>query len=127
MEMGYCLYGNDIDDTTTPLEAGLGWITKFTKDFTACPILEKQKAEGVRRKLIGFEMVDKGIPRHDYEIKDFSGTPIGKVTSGTQSPTLGKAIGMGYVSASFANLDTTIYIKVRDKLLLAKVVKFPFS
>jgi aminomethyltransferase len=127
LEMGYCLYGNDIDDTTSPLEAGLGWITKFTKDFIARPILEKQKTEGVSRKLVGFEMIDKGICRHDYEIKDFSGTPIGKVTSGTQSPSLGKAIGMGYVSTVFSKLDTTIYIKVRDKLLLAKVVKLPFS
>ncbi|HVW59136.1 MAG TPA: glycine cleavage system aminomethyltransferase GcvT [Puia sp.] len=127
LEMGYCLYGNDIDDTTSPLEAGLGWITKFTKDFTARPILEKQKTEGVPRKLVGFEMIDKGICRHDYEIKDFSGTPIGKVTSGTQSPSLGKAIGMGYVSTAFSRLDTKIYIKVRDKLLLAKVVRLPFS
>ena len=127
LEMGYCLYGNDIDDNTTPLEAGLGWITKFTKDFTARPILEQQKAAGPARKLVGFEMVEKGIPRHDYEIKDFSGAPIGRVTSGTQSPSLGKAIGMGYVDSSFAAIDSTIYIKVRDKLLQAKVVKFPFS
>jgi glycine cleavage system T protein (aminomethyltransferase) len=127
LEMGYCLYGNDIDDTTSPLEGGLGWITKFTKDFTAKDILEKQKAEGVQRKLVGFEMIEKGIPRHDYEIKDFSGMTIGKVTSGTQSPSLGKAIGLGYVSTVFSNLDTKIYIKVRDKLLHAKVVKLPFS
>jgi aminomethyltransferase len=127
LEMGYCLYGNDIDDTTSPLEGGLGWITKFTKNFTAKDILEKQKAEGVQRKLVGFEMIEKGIPRHDYEIKDFSGMTIGKVTSGTQSPSLGKAIGLGYVSTVFANLDTKIYIKVRDKLLHAKVVKLPFS
>ena len=127
LEMGYCLYGNDIDDTTSPLEGGLGWITKFTKDFTAKSILEKQKSEGVQRKLVGFEMVEKGIPRHDYEIKDFSGMTIGKVTSGTQSPSLGKAIGLGYVSTVFSNLDTKIYIKVRDKLLQAKVVKLPFS
>jgi aminomethyltransferase len=125
--MGYCLYGNDIDDTTSPLEAGLGWITKFSKDFTARAIIEKQKQEGVTRKLVGFEMVDKGIPRHGYEIKDFSGMPIGVVTSGTQSPSLGKAIGMGYVRSVFAAMDTKIYIKVRDKLLIAKVVKFPFS
>jgi aminomethyltransferase len=125
--MGYCLYGNDIDDTTSPLEGGLGWITKFTKDFTAREIIEKQKEEGVQRKLVGFEMLEKGIPRHDYEIKDFSGTIIGKVTSGTQSPTLGKAIGLGYVSTAFANIDTNIYIKIRDKLLHAKVVKLPFS
>jgi aminomethyltransferase len=127
LEMGYCLYGNDIDDTTSPLEGGLSWITKFTKDFTAKDILEKQKAEGVQRRLVGFEMIEKGIPRHDYEIKDFSGMTIGKVTSGTQSPSLGKAIGLGYVSTVFSNLDTKIYIKVRDKLLHAKVVKLPFS
>jgi len=127
LEMGYCLYGNDIDDTTSPLEAGLGWITKFTKDFTASPFLAEQKKEGVSRKLVGFEMIDKGIPRHDYEIKDFSGTIIGKVTSGTQSPSLGKAIGLGYVSTVFAHIDTKIYIKVRDKLLLARVIKLPFN
>jgi len=126
LEMGYCLYGNDIDDTTSPLEAGLGWITKFTKDFTGRNILEDQKAQGVQRKLVGFEMLEKGIPRHDYEIKDFSGRTIGKVTSGTQSPTLNKAIGMGYVSTVFAAIDTKIYIKVRDKLLQAKVIKLPF-
>jgi aminomethyltransferase len=127
LEMGYCLYGNDIDDTTSPLEAGLGWITKFSKDFTGKEFLEQQKQEGIERKLVGFEMIDKGIPRHGYEIKDHSGTPIGYVTSGTQSPTLGKAIGMGYVRNMFATIDTTIFIKVRDKLLLAKVVKVPFS
>ena len=127
LEMGYCLYGNDIDDDTTPLEAGLGWITKFAKDFTARPILEKQKAGGIERKLVGFEMLEKGIPRHDYEIKDFSGMVIGKVTSGTQSPSLGKAIGMGYVRVAFANIDTKIYIKVRDKLLQARVTKLPFN
>ena len=124
--MGFCLYGNDIDDTTSPLEAGLGWITKFTKDFTAKDLLEQQKADGVARKLVGFEMIEKGIPRHDYEIKDFSGMTVGRVTSGTQSPSLGKAIGLGYVSTYFSNIDTSIYIKVRDKLLQAKVVKFPF-
>lgn len=125
LEMGYCLYGNDIDDHTSPLEAGLGWITKFTKDFTARPLLEKQKADGPAQKLVGFEMVEKGIPRHDYEIKDFSGALIGRVTSGTQSPSLGRAIGMGYVRSAFAGIDTKIYVKVRDKLLQAKVVKFP--
>ncbi|GGB10391.1 glycine cleavage system aminomethyltransferase GcvT [Puia dinghuensis] len=127
LEMGYCLYGNDIDDTTSPLEAGLGWITKFTKDFTARPILEKQKTAGPEQRLVGFEMLEKGIPRHDYEIKDATGTTIGRVTSGTQSPSLGKAIGMGYVRTDLARLDTKIYIKVRDKLLQARVVKFPFS
>ena len=127
LEMGYCLYGNDIDDHTSPLEAGLGWITKFTKDFTARPFLERQKADGPTQKLVGFEMVEKGIPRHDYEIKDFSGAIIGRVTSGTQSPSLGKAIGMGYVRTPFAAIDSKIYVKVRDKLLQAKVVKFPFN
>ncbi len=126
LEMGYCLYGNDIDDNTSPLEAGLGWITKFAKDFIAKPILEKQKETGVERKLVGFEMIDKGIPRHGYEIKDFSGTIIGVVTSGTQSPSLNKAIGLGYVRSVYAKLETKIYIKVREKLLLAKVVKIPF-
>ncbi|HEX5654513.1 MAG TPA: glycine cleavage system aminomethyltransferase GcvT [Chitinophagaceae bacterium] len=127
LEMGYCLYGNDIDDTTSPLEAGLGWITKFTKDFTARSILEKQKAAGVERKLVGFEMLEKGIPRHGYEIKDFSGAVIGHVTSGTQSPSLGKAIGMGYVRVPFSTIGSHIYIKVRDKLLQAIVVKIPFA
>lgn len=127
LEMGYCLYGNDIDDTTSPLEAGLSWITKFSKDFTAKGILEQQKREGVERKLIGFEMIDKGIPRHGYEIKDQLGASIGYVTSGTQSPSLNKAIGMGYVRTAFSQLDTQIFIKVREKLLLAKVAKIPFA
>jgi len=127
LEMGYCLYGNDIDDTTSPLEAGLGWITKFTKDFIAKDILELQKAKGVSRKLVGFEMMEKGIPRHGYDIKEFGGETIGHVTSGTQSPSLGKAIGMGYVRTGFTALGTDIYIKVRDKLLQAKVVKVPFA
>ena len=126
LEMGYCLYGNDIDDTTSPLEAGLGWITKFTKDFTAKEILQKQKEAGVGRKLVGFDMIDKGIPRHGYEIKDHTGAQIGYVTSGTQSPSLNKAIGMGYVSKGHSDIDHPIYIKVRDKLLQAKVVKIPF-
>jgi aminomethyltransferase len=127
LEMGFCLYGNDIDDTTSPLEAGLGWITKFTKDFTSRDYLEQQKKEGVERKLVGFEMIEKGIPRHGYEIKDQLGDPIGVVTSGTQSPSLGKAIGMGYVRTAFASIGTDIYIKVRDKLLQARVAKIPFS
>ncbi|CAN5293556.1 glycine cleavage system aminomethyltransferase GcvT [soil metagenome] len=126
LEMGYCLYGNDIDDTTLPLEAGLGWITKFTKDFTAREILEKIKAEGVQQKLVGLEMVEKGIPRHDYEIKDHMGATIGRVTSGTQAPSLGKAIAMAYVSTAYSNIDSQVYVKVRDKLLTAKVVKMPF-
>ena len=127
LEMGYCLYGNDIDDTTSPLEGGLGWITKFTKDFTAKEILEEQKKNGISRKLVGFEMIEKGIPRHGYEIKGFSGELIGYVTSGTQSPSLNKAIGMGYVQLAFTQPDTNIFIKIRDKLLQAKVVKLPFN
>jgi aminomethyltransferase len=127
LEMGYCLYGNDIDDTTSPMEAGLGWITKFTKEFTSKEIFAQQKATGVEKKLVGFEMIEKGIPRHGYEIKDFEGVTIGHVTSGTQSPSLGKAIGMGYVRSSFASIDTDIFIKVRDKLLQAKVSKIPFA
>jgi aminomethyltransferase len=127
LEMGYCLYGNDIDDTTSPLEAGLGWITKFTKDFTARAVLEDQKAMGIQRKLVGFEMIDKGIPRQGYEIKDFTGGSLGFVTSGTQSPSLNKAIGLGYVRSAYATPDTEIFIKVRDKLLLARVVKVPFK
>lgn len=126
LEMGFCLYGNDIDDTTSPMEAGLGWITKFTKPFTSSELFAKQKAEGVTRKLVGFEMVDKGIPRHDYEIKDAEGNLIGRVTSGTQSPSMQKAIGLGYVKTAFAAQDTEIFIAVRDKALKAKVVKVPF-
>lgn len=127
LEMGFCLYGNDIDDTTSPLEAGLGWITKFSKFFTNSDALAVQKQEGVQRKLVGFEMIDKGIPRHGYEIKDAAGSTLGVVTSGTQSPSLGKAIGMGYVQTAKAGIDATIYIQVRDKQLQAKVVKIPFA
>lgn len=126
LEMGYCLYGNDIDDFTTPLEAGLGWITKFTKSFTASEFLSRQKANGVEKKLIGFEMIDKGIPRHDYMIRDAEGNLIGRVTSGTQSPTLNKAIGMGYVQIEHTAPDSEIYIDIRDKSLKAKVVRLPF-
>ena len=127
LEMGYCLYGNDIDDTTSPLEAGLGWITKFTKDFISREIFEKQKAEGLKQKLVGFEMLEKGIARHDHIIKDAEGNTIGRVTSGTQSPTLGKAIGMGYVDTRHASLDTEISIEIRNSLIKAKVVKIPFA
>ncbi len=127
LEMGFCLYGNDIDDTTSPIEAGLGWITKFTKDFTSKDIFAKQKAEGVSRKLVGFEMIDKGIPRHGYEINDADGNVLGVVTSGTQSPSLAKAIGMGYVRTDFAGIDSTSYIKLREKLLNARVSKIPFT
>lgn len=127
LEMGFCLYGNDIDDTTSPLEAGLGWITKFTKDFTAKNILERQKADGIKRKLVGFEMIDKGIPRHNYEIRDAAGNKIGYVTSGTQSPSLQKAIGMGYVQIDHSPIGSEVFVAVRDKLLKAKVVKIPFN
>ena len=126
LEMGFCLYGNDINDTTSPLEAGLGWITKFTKEFTNSENLKAQKEAGVARKLVGFELIDRGIPRHDYEIVDAEGNNIGIVTSGTQAPSLGKAIGMGYVKTEFAAADTEIYILIRDKKIAAKVVKMPF-
>ncbi|WP_432711719.1 glycine cleavage system aminomethyltransferase GcvT [Pedobacter sp.] len=126
LEMGFCLYGNDIDDTTSPFEAGLGWITKFTKEFTNSEALKAQKEAGVSKKLIGFELIDRGIPRHDYEIVDAEGKVIGKVTSGTQSPSLQKAIGMGYVEKEFAKEGTEIYILIRNAKIKAKVVKFPF-
>ena len=127
LEMGYCLYGNDIDDTTTPLEAGLGWVTKFTKDFTAKLILEKQKAEGIKRKLVGFEMIERGIPRHHYLIKDAQGNEIGKVTSGTQAPSLNKAIGLAYVNIEHASLDSEIFIDIRNNPVKAKITKTPFG
>jgi aminomethyltransferase len=128
LEMGFCLYGNDINDTTSPIEAGLGWITKFVpgNDFIDRPYLENQKAEGVKKMLRGFEMVDKGIPRQHYEICDASGSVIGEVTSGTMSPSLKIPIGMGYVETAYAAIDGEIYIRVRDKLLKAKIVKLPF-
>lgn len=126
LEMGFCLYGNDIDDTTSPIEAGLGWITKFSKPFTNSEALQAQKEAGITRKLIGFEMIDRGIPRHDYPIVDAEGNVIGKVTSGTQSPSLQKAIGMGYVTKELAKEGTEIYIDIRNNKVKAKVVKFPF-
>lgn len=126
LEMGFCLYGNDIDDTTSPLEAGLGWITKFTKDFTDKAQMQALKEKGVSRKLVGFEMIDRGIPRHGYPIVDAAGNHIGIVTSGTQSPTLNKAIGMGYVKTELAKADSEIFVQIRDKNIKAKVVKIPF-
>jgi len=126
LEMGFCLYGNDIDDTTSPLEAGLGWITKFTKEFTNRAYFEKQKENGITQKLVGFEMVEKGIARHDHVIKDFEGSILGRVTSGTQSPSLGKAIGMGYVNIHHTAIGSEIYISIRNSLLKAKIVKMPF-
>lgn len=125
LEMGFCLYGNDIDDNTSPLEAGLGWITKFTKDFTNAAALKKQKEEGVTRKLVGFKMIDKGIPRHDYAIKDAAGNVIGKVTSGTMSPMLSIGIGLGYVTTANANPGTEIFIDIRGKAIKAAVSKLP--
>jgi aminomethyltransferase len=125
LEMGFCLYGNDIDDTTSPLEAGLGWITKFTKDFTNSANLKKQKEEGVKKKLVGFKMIDRGIPRHDYPIKDANGNVIGKVTSGTMSPMLNIGIGLGYVTTENANPGSEIFIDVRGKSLKAAVSKLP--
>ena len=126
LEMGFCLYGNDIDETTSPIEAKLGWITKFTKDFVNAEALQKQKEEGVSRKLVAFELKDKGIPRKDYEIVDAEGNTIGKVTSGTMSPSLKKAIGLGYVKTEFSKIGTDIFIQIRKKQLLAEVVKLPF-
>ncbi|PJA07933.1 MAG: glycine cleavage system protein T [Flavobacteriales bacterium CG_4_10_14_0_2_um_filter_32_8] len=126
LEMGYCLYGNDINDTTSPIEAGLGWITKFTKDFVNSDNLKKQKEQGVSRKLVGFELIDRGIPRHYYQIVDANGNVIGEVTSGTQSPSLNKAIGMGYVKTEFSKIGSEIYILIRDKKIKAKVVSMPF-
>jgi aminomethyltransferase len=129
LEMGYCLYGNDIDDTTSPMEAGLGWITKLNKEtkFTAQDILAQQKSEGIKRKLIGFEMIERGIPRHDYIIVDKNKNEIGKVTSGTQSPSLGKAIGLGYATVENAAIDSEIFIQIRNNFVKAKVVRMPFG
>jgi aminomethyltransferase len=126
LEMGFCLYGNDINDTTTPIEAGLSWITKFTKDFIAKDILLQQKEKGVSKKLVGFEMIERGIPRQHYPIVDANGNTIGEVTSGTQSPSLNKAIGMGYVKTEFSKPNTEIFILIREKPIKAKVVTLPF-
>lgn len=126
LEMAFCLYGNDINDTTSPIEAGLGWITKFTKDFVNKEYIQNHKTNGTSKKLVGFEMIDKGIPRQHYPIVDANGNVIGEVTSGTQSPSLGKAIGMGYVAMSHTSENSEIYIEVRGKHLKAKVVKTPF-
>ncbi len=126
LEMGYNLYGNDITDETSPLEAGLGWVTKFTHDFIDADVLKQQKEQGVARKLVGFEMIDRGIPRGHYELTDANGNRIGDVTSGTQSPTLGKGIGLGYVPTAHSKPGSELFVKVRDKLLKAQVVKLPF-
>jgi aminomethyltransferase len=126
LEMGFCLYGNDINDTTSPLEAGLGWITKFTKEFTNSENLKKQKEAGITRKLVAFEMQERAVPRHDYEIVDASGAVIGIVTSGTMSPSMNKGIGLGYVTVANAAVDGDIYIRIRKNDVPAKVVKLPF-
>jgi len=126
LEMGYCLYGNDINDQTSPLEAGLGWITKFSKDFVNAASLVSQKELGVQRKLVAFALEDRGIPRHDYPIVDIDGNEIGMVTSGTMSPSLGIGIGLGYVTLDHSKLDSEIFIQIRKKALAAKVVKLPF-
>jgi aminomethyltransferase len=126
LEMGFCLYGNDIDDSTSPLEANLGWITKFTKDFINSKSLKEQKDKGVSKKLVGFVMQERGIPRSHYPILDAEGNKIGEVTSGTQSPTLSVGIGMGYISTPFAEIDSEIFIDIRSKKYKAKVVKLPF-
>ena len=128
LEKGFCLYGNDIDDTTSPIEAGLGWITKFAegKDFIDREVLAKQKAEGVERKLVAFKLTERGIPRHGYELADTEGNVIGVVTSGTMSPTLREGIGMGYVKPEFAKAGTQIAVVVRGRLLKAEVVRLPF-
>ena len=126
LEMGFCLYGNDIDDNTSPLAAGLGWVTKFTKDFVNADNLKAEKEKGVSQKLVGFEMIDRGIPRHDYEIHDADGNKIGRVTSGTQSPSLKKSIGLGYVDTAFAKDGTEIFISIRNQQIKAVVRKPPF-
>jgi aminomethyltransferase len=126
LEMGYCLYGNDINDTTSPIEAGLGWITKFSKPFINSENLKLQKERGVQKKLVGFEMIEKGIPRHGYEIFNENDEPIGMVTSGTQSPSLGKGIGLGYLHNDYIQPGTTISIGVRNRKIKAQVVKIPF-
>lgn len=126
LEMGYCLYGNDIDDTTSPIEAGLGWITKFTKDFINAEALQKQKEEGPKRKLIAFELDERGIPRQGYDIVDAEGKVIGNVTSGTMSPSLDKGIGMGYIPTEMAKANDKIYIQIRKKAVPATLVKLPF-
>ena len=126
LEMGFCLYGNDINDTTSPLEAGLGWITKFSKDFTNSESLKKQKEAGVTKKLVAFEMQERAVPRHDYEIVDTTGVVIGIVTSGTMSPSMGKGIGLGYVTVDNSAIDSDIFIRIRKNDVAAKVVKLPF-
>ena len=126
LEMGYCLYGNDIDDTTSPIEAGLGWVTKFTKEFTNSEALKAEKEQGPKRKLVAFELNERGIPRHGYDIVDVNGDKIGEVTSGTMSPSLSKGIGLGYVPTTFSEIGSKIYIQIRKNAIPATIVKLPF-
>src|SRR5690606_9207398 len=126
LEMGYCLYGNDIDDTTSPIEAGLGWITKFSKTFTNSEALKNEKEQGPKRRLVGFELNERGIPRHGYDIVDANGHKIGNVTSGTMSPSLGKGIGLGYVPTAFSEIGSEIFIQIRKNPIPATIVKLPF-
>ena len=126
LEMGYCLYGNDINDQTSPISAGLSWVTKFTKKFVGDDIIKKAKLEGTESKLIAFELLDRGIPRKDYQIEDVDGNLIGQVTSGTMSPSVKKAIGMGYVKSEHSNLGNKIFIKIRNKSISAEIIKLPF-
>ena len=126
LEMGYCLYGNDIDDTTSPIEAGLGWVTKFTKKFTNSEALEAEKSNGPKRKLVAFELDERGVPRHGYDIVDDNGNKIGEVTSGTMAPSLNKGIGMGYVTTDFSKIGSKINIQIRKNAIPATIVKPPF-
>ena len=126
LEKGFCLYGNDIDDSTSPIEAGLGWITRFTKKFVDSKLLQEQKEKGIKRKLVAFKMIDRGIPRKEYQIKDANGNPIGEVTSGTSSPSLKLGIGMGYVAEELSKVGTEIYLEIRGRQLKAEIVKLPF-
>jgi len=126
LEMGYCLYGNDINDNTSPIEAGLGWITKFTKNFINSDNLLKQKEQGTQRRLVAFELDERGIPRQGYDILNYQGDKIGKVTSGTMSPTLAKGIGMGYIPTNLKSVGTKLYIQIRKKIIPATIVKLPF-
>lgn len=126
LEMGFCLYGNDIDDTTSPIEAGLSWITKFTKDFTNSAALKAQKEQGVTRKLVGIKLLERGVPRHGYPILNEQGESVGEVTSGTMAPSINEAIGMAYVPSGMASPGSRVWVEVRGKALGAEVVSLPF-
>ena len=126
LEMGYCLYGNDINDNTSPISAGLGWVTKFSKSFISDDLIKKDKERGTEYKLVAFELLERGIPRKDYEIQDVNGVQIGHVTSGTMGPSVGKAIGMGYIKSNHAELGNKIFLKIRNKSISAQLIKLPF-